>query len=117
MRHRIYMAVKTFDTYVTSSLGLPRTLRHSQAASQPKDAPYMGSLDALLAADANVELLDLLGATIDKAYFTNMASKAQDCPVVRFDQLREVGKKLADWAQRYAPPTQLAPDNLSKCSK
>ena len=119
IRQRVYITLRTFDAYVTSSLGLPRNLRAieptgdtTDASSKDIDCPEM-----LTAADANVELLEILGTAVEKAYFSDTTARNQGFRVVQYNQLREVGKRLERWERKYAVFAQVTDENLLICTK
>ena len=117
IRQRVYITLRIFDAYVTSSLGLPRNLRAIEPAGDTTNAPSIDCPEMLLAADANVELLEILGAAVENAYFTDAIAKDDGSTAVQHHQLREVGKNLERWARKYPVFAQVTDDNLSTCSK
>ena len=48
----------------------------------------------LVAADANIELLEILGTVLEKAYFTDAIAGNAGPLVVQYSQLRKVSRKL-----------------------
>lgn len=78
---------------------------------------FIGSYEQLLAADANLELLDILGATLEKAYFNDLSTRNQGSTIVKYDQFRQVGIELENWARKYAILIQVADDDLTTCTK
>lgn len=117
IRQRVYIALRTFDAYVTSSLGLPRSLRAIEPAGDTTNASSIDCPEMLLAANANMELLEILGTTIDKAYFTDTIARNKGSTSVEYSQLREVGRKLERWAKKYPAFAGLTDDNLPMCTK
>ena len=94
IRQRVYITLRIFDAYVTSSLGLPRNLRAIEPAGDTTDASSIGCHEMLVAADANMELLEILGTVVEKAYFTDAIAGNTGSTVVQYNQLRKVGRKL-----------------------
>ena len=115
--HRAYTALRCFDAYVTCSLGLPRTLRAIEPAGNTTVAPDIGHFEMLLAADANIELLDIMGATVEKAYFTDVTAKKGGPTLVQFERVREGGQMLERWAQRYPDFALGTHHDLTSCTK
>ena len=117
IRQRVYTTLRTFDAYVTSSLGLPRNLRAIEPAGDTTNASSIDCHEMLIAADANMELLEILGTAVEKAYFTDAIARNQGSTVVQYNQLHEVGRKLERWARKYPVFAQLTDDNLPICTK
>jgi hypothetical protein len=116
-RQRTYNTLRTFDAYVTSSLGLPRQFRIIQSTDHSAESSFIDCPEMLLAADANLELLDILGITLEKVYFTDATAGNQASKVYQYNQLREVGGKLEEWARKYTVFTQLTAGSLATCTK
>lgn len=98
IRQRVYIALRVFDAYVTSSLGLPRNLRAIEPAVNEANLSSIDN-DEFLAADANIDLLEILGTALEKAYFTDAVKKGDGPTTVQYKQLRKVGKALERWEQ------------------
>ena len=117
IRQRVYITLRIFDAYVTSSLGLPRNLRAMALAGDTTNAPFIDSHEELLAADANIELLDILGTAVEKSYFTDAIAKSHASTAVQHKQLREVDRELERWGHRYPVFAQITDDTLATCTK
>ena len=117
IRQRVYITLRIFDAYVTSSLGLPRNLRAIEPAGDTTDASSIGCHEMLVAADANMELLEILGTVVEKAYFTDAIAGNAGSTVVQYNQLREVGRKLDRWARKYPVFAQVTNEDLPACTK
>ena len=94
IRQRVYITLRIFDAYVTSSLGLPYNLRAIEPARDTTDASSIDCHEMLVAADANIELLEILETVLEKAYFTNAITGNTGPLVVQYSQLRKVSRKL-----------------------
>lgn len=101
IRHRVYTALKGFDTYVTTSLGLPRNVRTSGPLRETLDAPYIDCREMLTAADAYAELMKILGAAVEASYFTGDTSAVHGPHFVRYECLDEADKSLEEWETRF----------------
>lgn len=66
IRTRVYTTLRIFDAYVTSSLGLPRSLRAIEPSEHTAMAPHIDDYEMLTAADANAELLEILGTAVER---------------------------------------------------
>lgn len=99
VRQRVFITLRIFDAYVTSSLGLPRNIR----AAEPARGAISSTSESgdFRAADANVELLEILGTAIEKVYFTDSSAKDHGGISVQFKKLREVDDKLESWERKY----------------
>ena len=117
IRRRVYDVLRTFDGYVTCSLGLPRSLRGLGHVGTSIDAPYLGQPEMLLAANANLDLLDILGDTRETLYMAKAGTRAGSPSVVGTRQLQEFECALDRWVQKYPAFGQITDDELSSCSK
>ena len=99
VRQRVYITLRIFDAYVASSLGLPRNIRAAEPARGA--ISFTSESGDFRAADANVDLLEILGTAIEKVYFTDPSAKDHGGISVQFQKLREVDDKLASWERKY----------------
>ena len=102
-RQRLFSTLRSFDAYVTSSLGLPRNLRVDDAIGNgmPTDAPYIASLEMLTASNANVELLEIMSSSRESVFFANTMTPGQSSKTISTSRLDEVGTTLSRWALKY----------------
>jgi len=117
IRRRVYDVLRTFDGYVTCSLGLPRSLRGLGHVGTSIDAPYLGQPEMLLAANVNLDLLDIMGDTRENLYMINTSMRAETSSVVSTQQLQEFDNALDRWVQKYPAFAQITDNELSSCSK
>jgi len=117
IRRRVYDVLRTFDGYVTCSLGLPRSLRGLGHVGTSIDAPYLGQPEMLLAANVNLDLLDIMGDTRENLYMINTSMRAEASSVVSTRQLQEFDNALDRWVQKYPAFAQITDNELSSCSK
>ena len=106
-----------FDAYVTCSLGLPRNLRRLGQVGNSIDAPYLEQPEMLLAANANLDLLDILGDTREKLYMTKTMARTEKPSAVDTRQLQRFDEALEQWVQKYPTFAQITDGNLSACTK
>jgi len=105
------------DAYVTCSLGLPRGLRSTGHAGSSIDASYLEQPEMLLAANANVAVLDILGDTREKLYMIKPEGRTETPSVVETRQLQEFDRALLRWQQNYPTFAQATDNNLATCTK
>ena len=117
IRRRVYDVLRTFDGYVTCSLGLPRSLRGLGHVGTSIDAPYLGQPEMLLAANVDLDLLDIMGDTRENLYMINTSMRAEASSVVSTRQLQEFDNALDRWVQKYPAFAQITDNELSSCSK
>lgn len=118
VRQRTYIAIRIFDAYVTSSLGLPRNFRDLDLPREPLAAPYIDGYEMLKAANANAELLGILSHAREEIYSTNTTSQVNGSTMVGPKKLDEINKSLRQWAVKY-PVFSLEPGDkyLENCCK
>lgn len=109
--------VRTLDAYVTCSLGLPRNLRALDTLEAPTDAPFVDNREMLLASNANVDLLEILGQAREKTYFTDAAAAGESPTVVNPKHLHELSGTLDRWAQKYPYFSHSISGDLDSCTK
>ena len=114
---RVYVALRTFDAYSTCLLGLPRKLHVIEPATDPMDASSIDSPEMTLAADANMELLDILGTAVERRYFRGADTNSAGPVSVQYNQLSEVGSKLERWTRKYAAVDQVTESSLGRCTR
>jgi hypothetical protein len=117
IRRRVYDVLRTFDGYVTCSLGLPRSLRGLGHVGTSIDAPYLGQPEMLLAANANLDLLDFMGDTRETLYIIKTSTRAETSSVVGTRQMQEFDNALDRWVQNHPAFAQITDNELSTCSK
>jgi hypothetical protein len=113
----VYDVLRTFDGYVTCSLGLPRSLRGLGQVGTSIDAPYLGQPEMLLAANANLDLVDILGDTRENLYLIKSVTRAETPSAVGTRQLQEFDAALDRWVQKYPAFAQITDAELSSCTK
>jgi hypothetical protein len=101
LSQQLYITTRTFDAYITSSLGLPRNFRAIEAPGHLTEAPYINDNAMLAVASANVELLDIMSNAREKMFFTDAAAQVGGPAIIALDQLEELSKALDQWASRY----------------
>lgn len=109
VRQRTFVTLRIFDSYVTSSLGLPRNIRINSSTNNPTDAPYIASSEMLKASNANMELLDILCDTRDNFYFRSTTAPGQGLNSISATQLHELNTALDQWALKHRPSTRATP--------
>jgi hypothetical protein len=71
----------------------------------------------LLAANANLDLLDIMGDTRENLYTIKTSMRAETSPVVGTRQLQEFDSALDRWVQKYLAFAQITDNELPTCSK
>jgi len=117
IRQRTLVTLRIYDAYVTSSLGLPRNLRVNDTTGDgiPTDAPFIASPEMLTAANANVELLEIMSNTRESVFFTDTTTPGQTSQVISTARLQSLSMALDRWALKYRVFTNAA-DDASKTS-
>lgn len=100
--HRTYTALRILDIYATSFLGLPRHLRAVEAPYETSYAPYIDSAPMLIVADANAELLEILGAAIENSYFNYVNTTAYSSYSDPCAGVRAVDGELERWTRKHS---------------
>ena len=111
VRQRVYITIRILDVYVSTFLGLPCSLRAIGIPSETPYAPYIGHPEMLLATDANVQLLQILGTAVEESYFTNYNTTTSGSHVVRYASISDAGRKLDEWARTYPAFAQVNVDS------
>ncbi|KAM0724329.1 hypothetical protein Q7P37_000211 [Cladosporium fusiforme] len=109
VRQRTFVTLRIFDSYVTSSLGFPRTIRINSSTSNPTDAPHIAGSKMLEASNANMELLDILCNTRDSFYFGTAATPGQSSNSISATQLHDLNTALDRWALKHRSLTRAIP--------
>lgn len=86
-------------------------------AGDTTNAPSIDCHEELLAADANIELLDILGTAVEKSYLTDTIARNHASTAVQHKQLREADRELERWGQKYPVFAQITDDSLATCTK
>jgi len=71
----------------------------------------------LLAANANLDLLDILGDTREKLYMIKLPAKTEKPSVVDIRQLEQLDGALDRWLEKYPTFAPITDDNLSSSTK
>jgi len=71
----------------------------------------------LLAANVDLDLLDIMGDTRENLYMINTSMRAEASSVVSTRQLQEFDNALDRWVQKYPAFAQITDNELSSCSK
>lgn len=71
----------------------------------------------LLATNANVEVLEILGHTREKVYMTDTFKRGDSSTVVDPRHLQDLSRALDLWALKYPIFAQVTNDNLATCTK
>jgi len=101
LSQRLYITTRTFDAYITSSLGLPRNFRAIETPGHFAEAHYISDKTMLAVASANVELLEILSNMREKMFFTDAVARKGGSAIIALDQLEELSKTLDEWAFKY----------------
>jgi hypothetical protein len=101
LSQRLYITTRTFDAYITSSLGLPPNFHAVDAPGHFTEAPYISDKRMLAVASANVELLEIMSNTRERMFFTDAVARKGGSAIIALDQLEELSKTLDQWASRY----------------
>jgi len=113
----MFITLRIFDGYVTSFLGMPRNLRVMDSTSNFTDAPYVASLEMLTAANANMDLLEILSETRESNFFTNITTPIASSNVISAVRLEELSMTLDRWAMKYHLLTGATNNNHATSSK
>ncbi len=112
------MVLRMFDTYVSCSIGLPRSVRTIGSSDVSTNAPQIDTTEMLLAANANVDILGVLGDAVERMYFkSNVAKQKQGANVVERQDLEDLQIALDRWAQDYPTFSRVSEEDLPTCSK
>jgi hypothetical protein len=112
IRQRTFITLRIFDTYVTSSLGLPRNLRPTDLANLPTESSYIACSEMIAAANANLELLDILSEARE-IFFTDASAPGGSTYFISAARLHELNTTLDRWARKYNVSTQHPDDSVS----
>ena len=111
----MFIALRIFDSYITSSLGLPRSVRVTGPNHIiPTNATFIESSEMLTASNANVELLEIMSTARESMFFTGTTTPGQP-KIVDAALLREMEDSLDRWAQKYRVFARITP-NVSTVS-
>ena len=105
---------------MTSSLGLPRSLRPLAVGTMVEvaPAPFVDDHEMLVAANANEELLHILSQAREKAYLANERQSVHGTKFLDAGHLREFDQALKGWMGKYPTFTrETDPGHLVTCSK
>jgi hypothetical protein len=116
-RQRTFIALRIFDAYVTSSLGLPRNLRATDTVSIQKESLYIAEPEMITAANANLEVLDILSDARESIFFTDIATPAGNSYLISAIRLHELSTKLDLWAEKYRVSTQASDKGTATSTK
>jgi hypothetical protein len=117
IRQRTFITLRIFDTYVTSSLGLPRNLRSANAASIPTETSYIASPEMIAASNANLELLDILGDTRESIFCTDATTQGGSSYLISGVRLHELSATLDQWASKHHVSTKTTGDSALTSTK
>jgi hypothetical protein len=112
IRQRTFITLRIFDTYVTSCLGLPRNLRPTDLASLPTESSYIACPEMIAAANANLELLDILSEARE-IFFTDGSAPGGSSYFISAARLHELNTTLDRWARKYHVSTQHPDDSAA----
>lgn len=110
---RIYVTLRAFDAYITSSLGLPRNLRVIDQTSGLTHAPDIGSPEILTAANGNTDLLEIMSNSREIIFFTDVTGPGKSSNIVDSVRLHELNNALDMWASTYAARSGRSQDGSS----
>ena len=92
----MFIALRIFDAYITSSLGLPRSLRVTNPSYIiPTDATFIESHEMLVASNANLELLEIMSTARESIFFTDTTTPGQP-RLISAALLRETNESSID---------------------
>lgn len=117
LSQQLYITTRMLDSYITSSLALPRNFRAVEASAEITAAPYVHDNAMLAAASANIELLEIMSKAREEMYFTGTLSRVEGLSVIALDQLDELHKTLGQWASRYNVSGQTSDNGFLDCTK
>lgn len=117
LSQQLYITTRILDSYITSSLALPRNFRAVEASAEFTAAPYVDDNAMLAVASANIELLEIMSNAREEMYFTGTLSRVEGLSVIALDQLDELHKTLDQWASRYNVSGQTSDNGFSDCTK
>ena len=111
VKQRMFIALRIFDAYITSSLGLPRTLRVTDTSGTvPTDAKFIDNRELLTASNANVELLDIMSNARESIFSTDTTTPGRGPRIIRTALLCEISDSLDRWAPRFHVFAQITAD-------
>lgn len=116
-RQRTFIALRIFDGYVTSSLGLPRSLRVFDALGNCTDGPHIASVQMLAAANANLELIEVLGNAREIIFFNSSMTQIEESHMTSAENLREVSGALDQWASKHGALLQSSDGTFANSSR
>lgn len=117
IRHRTFIALRTFDAYVTSSLGLPRNLRGTDSVNIQKKSLYIAEPEMITAADTNLVLLDILSDARETIFLTDPTTPSGSSYLISAARLYESSTELDRWAKKYDVPPEATDGSTATSTK